>query len=89
MEIEQHRRYHGTVKLRRGEDWKVKSECERVDGVESGFTAGWRMTKEDTSIYVGEWAMIPRNWWPWQNWPKEGPGWIASGDLENLRPIQT
>lgn len=79
MEIERHQRYRATVKLRRGAGWKLKAGSEQLDGMEGEFTAGWHMTSEDTSIYVGEWAMIPLDW------PPDGPGWIASGDLENLR----
>ncbi len=81
MEIERFKHYRATVKLRRGEGWDVRPGSEPIDGMEAGFTAGWLMTDEDTSIYVGEWAMIPDrvDWWP-----EDGPGWVATGDLENL-----
>lgn len=81
MEIEQHKRYRATVRLRRGKGWKVKSGSELVDGTEGEFIAGWYITDEDTPIYVGEWAMMP---WKCDEWPIGVP-WVASGDLENLR----
>lgn len=70
-----------TVKIRRGEDWKVRSDLniDAVDGKQFLFRPGWDITREDSSIYVGEVAMIP---YP-DNYPHDAPGWIASGDLSH------
>lgn len=72
--------YQATVNLRRGDGWDVRPESEQIDGKLAVFRPGWLMTEEDTSIYVGEWAMIPRV----DGWPRDGPGWVASGDLAGL-----
>jgi hypothetical protein len=79
MAIEQHRRYHATVRLRRGDGFVVKPEAESSDGVSAEFFAAWLMTDDDTSLYVGEWAMIPIG-------DAIPQGWVASGDLVDLRP---
>ena len=60
---------------------KVRPEAEHLDGRCFHFYPGWVMTDEDTSIYVGETAMLFAD-------PRElaglddAPAWIASGDLE-------
>ena len=78
--MDQFKLYKATVHLRRGDGWDVRPECEQTDGVEAIFRPGWLMTKEDTSIYVGEWAMIPRV----EDWPVDSSGWVASGDLQDI-----
>ena len=67
------------VKIRRGLA-KVKPEANQVDGCVFNFIEGWVMDAEDTSIYIGERAMIPRD----NNYPITAPSWIASGDLEAI-----
>lgn len=49
--------YEATVRLRRGEDWEVKPEAEALDGKRVRVYAGWIIEPEDSSLYVGEWAM--------------------------------
>lgn len=56
---------------------EVKPEAEPIDDLVFEFTQGWLMDETDTSIYVGEYAMIPRD----DKYPIEAPCWIASGDL--------
>ena len=66
-----------TVKIRRTAGLVVKPEAEAVDGKTFAFQTGWDISSEDSSIYVGETAMIP-----WGgNYPVDAPAWIASGDL--------
>ena len=65
-----------TVKIRK-ELATVKPESELVDGKSFEFVEGWIMDEDDTSIYVGEAAMIPHD----AEYPIEAPIWIASGDL--------
>ena len=66
-----------TVKIRRTENLVVKPEAEAIDQKTYKFIEGWKISKEDSSIYVGEVAMIPHD----ENYPIEGPVWISSGDL--------
>ncbi len=87
MDIERFKLYRATVRLRRGEGFNVKPEAEQMDGKELMFRPGWEMTREDTSIYVGEWAMCPERAMPSDDWPVDAPGWIATGDLENLTMV--
>ncbi len=72
--------YQATVNLRRGDGFDVRPESEQIDGMSAVFRPGWLMDDEDTSIYVGEWAMIPRV----DGWPEDAPGWVASGDLVEM-----
>lgn len=65
------------IKLRR-DIAKVKPEAEPVDGKVFRFLEGWVMDETDTSIYVGEMAMIPFD----KSYPVSAPAWIASGDLQ-------
>ncbi len=53
-----------------------------MDGRDFVFQPFWIMDGDDTSIYVDEWAMGPRHY---DDWPDDAPGWVASGDLVNLR----
>ncbi len=55
----------------------IRSEAMQLDGKVFNFIDGWVMTEEDTSIYIGETAMIARD----ENYPVDAPAWIASGDL--------
>lgn len=64
-----------TVNIRPG--WKVRPEALQLQGKTFVFRYGWEITKEDSSIYVGETAMIPAD----GNYPADAPAWIASGDL--------
>ena len=68
------------VKLRRSDKYRVKPEAEQIDGRVFEFAEGWEMDESDTSIYIGEMAMLPRD----DNYPIEAPGWVASGDLVAL-----
>jgi len=73
-EIQQFQRYTARVAIRRGDDWEVRPECERLDGQEVFVTAGWLMDEADP--YPGEWAM----------WLEDSAiTWIASGDLTDMR----
>ena len=64
------------VNIRRGMA-KVRPEAEAIDGKAYNFEEGWIITESDSSLYVGETAMIPRD----EDYPEEAPHWIASGDL--------
>jgi hypothetical protein len=66
-----------TVKLRRDDNFQVKPEAEQLDGKTFAFSSGWDITEDDSGIYVGEIAMIPRD----ESYPTDAPLWIASGDL--------
>jgi hypothetical protein len=66
------------VNLRRGKNWKVKPVAEQIDGKIFNFREGWTIEKDDSSIYIGEIAMLPDD----KNYPHSAPHWIASGDLK-------
>lgn len=70
------------VRLRR--TWPVKPAAEPLDGRTILFQAGWIIEAEDSSIYVGERAMLIVDWSALVNEfrTEEVPSWIASGDLE-------
>ncbi len=68
------------VKIRRGPGWEVKPDAELIDGKVFEFTNGWVMDEKDTSIYIGETAMLPHD----DTWPYCEIGWLASGDLEEV-----
>jgi hypothetical protein len=60
----------------------VKPAAAVLDGHTFRFTPGWVMSEEDTSIYVGETAMLFADWTAVANeYGDETPAWIASGDL--------
>lgn len=63
------------VKLRRGDKFKVKPECEQIDGKVYEFTYGWIIEKSDSKLYAGETAWLCYD----ENYPLKG--WMASGDL--------
>lgn len=71
-----------TVKIRRGPGWGVKPEAEELDGLTLRLMASWRMTEDDTSIYVGEFAMTPHDDRSARLLPLT---WIASGDITDIR----
>jgi len=64
------------VKIRR-DLAKVKPEAELIDGQIYNFIEGWVMDECDTSLYIGEVAMLPRD----VNHPRFAPVWVARGDL--------
>lgn len=70
------------VRIRRQGFPAVKPDAEMVDGWVHGFSEGWEIDPEDSSIYEGEIAMIPDR----EEWPLMAPVWIASGDLELFDP---
>ncbi len=61
----------------------IKPEAEQLDGKIFDFQQGWVMDAADTSIYIGETAMIPTRG---QDWPENAPSWIASGDMQLMPP---
>lgn len=65
-----------TVKIRR-ELAEVDPKAEQVDGKTYEFREGWKIQEDESSLYVGEMAMIPHD----DSYPLEAPIWIASGDL--------
>lgn len=65
-----------TVHIRRNIGREVKSGAEQIDGKTYMFRPGWVMDADDP--YPGEDAWIPDD----QQYPTDGPAWIASGDLE-------
>ncbi len=56
---------------------KRKGRTEAIDGKVYNFDLGWVIEESDSSLYVGESAMLPRDF----DYPDEAPPWIASGDL--------
>lgn len=58
-------------------NWEVKPEALQIDGKVFAFKAMYELTEDDTSIYVGETAMMPVD----PSYPADAPTWIASGDL--------
>jgi len=77
------------VQIRRGDGWNVKPGADRIDGKCFWFTPGWHMTDEDTSIYVGEWAMSFSDPIAVSTEHPDAPGWIASGDLVEIAPMRS
>lgn len=71
-----------TIKMRRGQGWEIKPEAGGLDGLRVRLMASWRMTKADTSIYVGEFAMTPHDDRSARLLPFT---WIASGDITDIR----
>lgn len=60
----------------------LKPEAEQINGRVFEFIKGWTMDHDDTSLYIGEDAMIPRD----DTYPLSAPIWIASGDLAIIPP---
>jgi hypothetical protein len=72
------------IKLRRTHGLVVKPEHERLDGQVFEFRVGWQMESDDRR-YPHEWAMLPERG---SGFPVDdhSPTWIASGDLELVKP---
>jgi len=66
-----------TVQIRKNGDWNIKPEALQIDGKTYQFREMFSLTEDDSSIYVGEKAMMAVD----PNYPKDAPVWIASGDL--------
>ncbi len=62
---------------------KIRPEALELDGKVFNFMEGWNITESDSSIYVGEIAMIPTELNYFFAYPN-APAWIASGDLEEM-----
>jgi len=60
---------------------EVRPCAEQIDGKVFNFVVGWTMDGADTTIYIGEVAMIPHD----DDYPTDGPNWVASGDLESVK----
>ena len=60
---------------------EIKENAKQIDGKTYNFVEGWVMNNEDTSLYIGEMAMVPRD----ENYPMNAPDWIASGDLVEVQ----
>ncbi len=80
MNIELHRTYTGTVRIRRGGQWRVKPECEHMEGM-SVTVRAWRPIETDDGRYAGEYAMVIE---PFD--PSLPITWLASGDLDLDEP---
>jgi hypothetical protein len=67
------------IRIRRGDGFPaVKPTAEQIDGITHWFMAAWVIDEEDgRPEYLGEHAMIPDP----DDWPRDAPHWIASGDL--------
>jgi len=76
-EIVQYQRYTATLKIRRGEGWKVRPEMEGFDGISLSLSAGWPIETGAREQYADEWAMIDED-------GKLPVAWIATGDLVDL-----
>ncbi len=63
---------------------KVRPEASQIDGNVYYFSFGWIIEESDSSLYVGESAMIPRD----PNYPEDAPNWIASGDLMGINKFK-
>ena len=59
----------------------IRPEAKTINGKVYCFDFGWVIEESDSSLYVGEFAMIPRDF----EYPKTAPHWIASGDLKEIR----
>jgi hypothetical protein len=71
------------VTFRRSEKFKLKPSAAQLDGKEFYFRKAWPIGSDDSSIYAGEWAMMPCV--TDGNYPREAPAWIATGDLRLIR----
>ena len=74
--IQRYKYYFATVKIRRGDNWRVRPDAEDIDGRLIRVSTGWLI--DDISMYEGEFAMIIDAVYD------TGIGWIASGDLTNI-----
>lgn len=74
--------YRAKVKIRQGEEWKVKPGCASLDGQVIETQVLWEI---GGGIYNGEYAMsTPMLNTYDESWPII---WIASGDLIDIIPI--
>lgn len=63
----------------RSELGEIKPEAQALEGRAFVFEAGWII--DEGNLYLGEWAMLPRD----DSYPlNTAPAWIASGDLQQL-----
>lgn len=60
----------------------VKPDANKIDGKTFLFTKGWDI-EDDHPLYAGEMAMITAD----DSYPIDAPGWIASGDLEEVGKV--
>ncbi|WP_371398928.1 hypothetical protein [Marinovum algicola] len=74
---------YATVRVRRGDGWDVRPVADLIDGKRHRFTRGWRIDRDDSSIYAGEVAWLPDR----EGWPLEAPAWLASGDLAQVTEL--
>lgn len=58
----------------------IREEARQLDGQIYTFVRGWKIHASDSSLYVGETAMIPQD----DTYPPNAPPWIASGDLVEI-----
>jgi hypothetical protein len=65
------------MKVQLRNDWKIKPEALQINGKVFKFIPMHELTEDDTSIYVGETAMMAVD----PSYPDDAPSWIASGDL--------
>ena len=72
-----------TVKIRRSIDRYVRPNAEQLEGKTFNFLRGWDIGK--TEPYPGEVAWVPDD----KSYPKDGPHWIASGDLLSVDKLTT
>lgn len=75
-----HTTYRATVKLRRGDGFVVRPECEEDDGKDVVLSSGWKFEDGEREQYRGEWAMV-------DNSRQLGVAWIASGDLIDMQEV--
>lgn len=93
-ELEHGKHYHCRVKLRRSESYRVKPQCEPLEGRTFVLTPLFRLGAEDHQdaqgrpLYAGEFAMGEEPGGPRPLYAC-GITWIASGDLEILGPGST
>ena len=65
------------LKVQLRNDWQTKPEALQLEGKVFAFKEMYELTEDDTSLYVGETAMMPVD----PAYPADAPTWIASGDL--------
>lgn len=78
-EIAQFAKYEATVRTRCDPRFgQVRPEVRALEGERMVFQACWLIEPAEREAYAGEWAMAP----------PEGVrvAWLASGDLEDIRP---
>jgi hypothetical protein len=83
MEIKPRTTYLAILRIRRRPDWRVRPECERLDGKQIIVRAEWLITAEDREQYAGEWAMSIID-------PPDDdlPAWLSSGDMTILGIVE-